>query len=219
MNRPLARFLQVIFVATAASLAYSYISAAKDGEVFTRCSTLCSMHPDYVGSNRRAPEIALRDLDGVTRRLSDLRGKVVVLVFWTSTCSACKQQMPGLAQLQQVLSTSGEAALFTVALDSSPKRAEQALVKATGQRRPFPVVLDPDGTVISDKFGTKLFPETWILDKDGIIKARFDGVRDWSGALAMGVLEQVDTGETCPVSIQGRSARGPGASVCRSMMP
>ncbi|WP_437967048.1 hypothetical protein WMF04_47140 [Sorangium sp. So ce260] len=40
---------------------------------------------------------------------------------------------------------------------------------------PFPVLFDPDARVVLDEYGTQLSPETWILDPDGILRARFDG--------------------------------------------
>ena len=50
---------------------------------------------------------------------------------------------------------------------------------------PFPVLFDPDSKVVLDQYGTKLFPETWIIDPKGVIRARLDGAKDWKSSLVM----------------------------------
>lgn len=50
------------------------------------------------------------------------------------------------------------------------------------------VLFDPDEHVVTEKFGTKLFPETYIIDSKGIIRLRYDGARDWSDPLTLRVI-------------------------------
>jgi len=47
------------------------------------------------------------------------------------------------------------------------------------------VLFDPDRKIITGKFGTRLFPETWIIDPRGVVRLRVDGARDWSSALSV----------------------------------
>jgi hypothetical protein len=51
------------------------------------------------------------------------------------------------------------------------------------------VLFDPERKIVHDKFGTRLFPETWILDPRGVVRMRIDGKRNWSEALAVSVIE------------------------------
>ena len=55
------------------------------------------------------------------------------------------------------------------------------------------VLLDPDKAVVREKFGTRLYPETWIIDPDGVIRLRIDGSRDWSAPLAIEMIEQLSS--------------------------
>ena len=45
------------------------------------------------------------------------------------------------------------------------------------------LLFDPARAVVRDRFGTRLFPETWIIDPDGVIRARFDRTLDWGSAV------------------------------------
>jgi hypothetical protein len=83
-----------------------------------------------------------------------------------------------------------------------------------GGEVPFPVLFDPESEIVGDKFGTKLFPETWIIDPDGIIRARFDGARDWTDALAVDIAEMVSRPLGCPVEFALGRPKGKFAGVC-----
>jgi len=209
------RVMQVGFILGVAALAYSFVGSARDGELRRSCSSLCALGPSYAGENRVAPDIQLTNIDGTPARLADQRGKTVVLVFWSTTCDVCKKQMPALAHLAQKLKNDPRYALMTVAVDESADRVRQVMMERTRSEKPFPVALDPDSNVVMDRYGTKLFPETWIVDKSGVIRVRFDGARDWSSSLVTDLLEVVHTGGSCPMEVVGQNASGEGAKLCR----
>jgi len=50
------------------------------------------------------------------------------------------------------------------------------------------VLFDPDKRVVRDKFGTRMYPETWVIDSEGIIRFRVDGARDWSDPVALAAI-------------------------------
>jgi len=84
------------------------------------------------------------------------------------------------------------------------------------------VLLDPDAEIVTEKFGTKLFPETWFIDADGVIRARFDGERDWASPLVIDLAEGLHGqsaglaalfGSPCPAFSRGK-ATGDAAGVC-----
>jgi peroxiredoxin len=198
----LVRVLQLCFILASATLVYSFVRAAQDGELRKACTALCLLAPNYLGDQLAAPDIELKDLNGAPQRLSSLRGKTVVLVFWTTTCTSCKQQMPSLAEFAQMLRSDDRVALLTVAVDEDPAAVRQALVAATRSASPFPVLLDPESQYVLARYGTRMFPETWIVDPSGVIRARFDGPRDWSSGLAVEMIESISRGDSCPVQHQ-----------------
>ena len=51
------------------------------------------------------------------------------------------------------------------------------------------VLFDPDKSVVRGKFGTRLYPETWVIDPDGVIRVRIDGGRDWSSPVALEMIQ------------------------------
>ena len=77
-----AQLGQAGFVALSALAVYSFVTAIKEGESRRICTSLCSLAPHYSGRDRLAPDFELKTLDGRTVRLSDYRGKTVIVNFW-----------------------------------------------------------------------------------------------------------------------------------------
>jgi cytochrome c biogenesis protein CcmG/thiol:disulfide interchange protein DsbE len=118
-----------------------------------------------------APAITGRTLEGDTFDLSTRRGSWVVLNFFASWCDPCKQEAPELARFaaaQQAMGPDGAELVGVVYNDS--ERAVRTFLADYGSGF-SPVVLDPDaGTAIS--YGVVKVPETWIVDPNGIVRAR-----------------------------------------------
>jgi cytochrome c biogenesis protein CcmG/thiol:disulfide interchange protein DsbE len=118
-----------------------------------------------------APAITGRTLEGDTFDLSTRRGSWVVLNFFASWCDPCKQEAPELARFaaaQQAMGPDGAELVGVVYNDS--ERAVRTFLADYGSGF-APVVLDPDaGTAIS--YGVVKVPETWIVDPNGIVRAR-----------------------------------------------
>ena len=113
-------------------------------------------------------------------KMSDYRGKVVVLNFWTRTCGPCLKEMPSIAELAKMLEPMKDVVVLAVSIDDGPDDVKDTLTGVLREPPPFSILFDPDGrNVVYGKFGTRLFPETWIIDKRGVVRARFDGGRDW----------------------------------------
>ncbi len=209
-----AQLAQIAFIALASFLVYAFVASAKDGETRRACSALCALSPNYSAQNRKAPDFELKNLSGATRRLSDYRGEIVVLNFWTKTCVPCLEEMPSLAKLAHTLKRAGGMRLVTITTDESAEDARATLSSILGTEPPFEVLVDPDSKVVTDLFGTKLYPETWFIDGNGIIRARIDGVRDWSKPLAVELAESLRGPLACGVEFDGGEARGPLAGLC-----
>jgi peroxiredoxin len=209
--------LQLVFVAVAALFAYGFVTVGKEGELRRVCSAPCFLHPDYMAADRRAPSFTLKDMHGATVSLESLRGKVVVLNFWTKTCGPCLEEMPELAELTKILRDRPDVAVVTVSVDDGPDDVKPTLQTVLRGEPPFAVLFDPDSAIVKGKFGTHLFPETWFLDKEGIIRARFDGAREWTNPLVVNYVDALRRGDYCSVKIDGDSLGGRAAKVCSEM--
>ncbi len=209
--------LQVAFVLVAALFVYGFVAVSKEGETRRVCSAPCFLHPDYMAAERRAPDFSLKDLGGATVSLASLRGKVVILNFWTKTCGPCMEEMPDLAELAKIVRDRPDVVVVTVSVDDSPDEVRPTLQTILREPPPFQVLIDPGSEVVHGLFGTRLFPETWFVDKRGVIRARFDGAREWANPLVVDYIDELRRGDYCAVEIDGRTLRGKAAKLCDEM--
>jgi peroxiredoxin len=207
----------VAFVVVAALFVYGFVAVSKEGEARRVCSAPCFLHPDYLAADRTAPNFSLKDLHGATVSLESLKGKVVVLNFWSKTCGPCLEEMPELADLTKILANRSDVAVVTVSSDDGPDDVKPTLQTVLHGEPPFAVLFDPDAKVISGKYGTHLFPETWVIDKTGVIRARFDGARDWTNPLIINFIDSLRGGDYCPVKIDGKTLAGKAGRICDEM--
>jgi len=213
--RPAPIIAQVLFIVLATVTVFSFVQAARNDQRRTSCTALCAMVPNYAGQNRSAPDFELPDMNGDMVSLSSYRGKTVVLNFWTQTCRPCLEEMPSIAELAKIAQKRDDFVVLTVSTDEGPDAVRDALKVALGGDPPFPVLFDPESEIVHDKYGTKLYPETWIIDPNGIIRARFDGPRDWSSALAIEIADKISTpGSACLVEFERGKAVGRFAGIC-----
>lgn len=200
--------IQLAFLALAFVTVFGFVRAANNDQMRALCSATCTFGPAYTGRNRTAPDFTLPDLNGQQVSLSSYRGKVVILNFWASWCEPCREEMPAFARLALMLEGRKDIALVTVSTDEDIEAAKDTLAtlfaadeelkqKLPKGKIPFPVLLDPEVRVVTEKYGTTKYPETWIIDEDGFIRARFDGARDWGGARGLSVLKAVERGPGC----------------------
>jgi peroxiredoxin len=214
---PSAIVAQIAFVLLAALFVYGFVSVSKEGEARRVCSAPCYLHPDYLAADRIAPGFSLKDLHGNTVTLESLKGKVVVLNFWSKTCGPCLEEMPELADLTKILADRADVAVITVSSDDGPEAVKPTLQTVLHGEPPFAVLFDPDAKVITGKYGTHLFPETWLIDKRGVIRARFDGARDWTNPLVVNFIDALREGDYCPVKIDGKTLGGKAGRICDEM--
>ncbi len=215
-SKPLAIVAQLVFVALAALVVYSFVAVTREGELRRLCSAPCILHPNYLGADRLAPDFDLTNLQGGKTKLSSYRDKVVFLNFWTRTCGPCMQEMPEIAELARILQDRKDVAVLAVSIDDSVQEIEPLLKSVLSGPPPFTVLLDPDAMVVGGKYGTKLFPETWLIDKRGVIRARFDGAKTWSDASVVEFIDELRRGDYCPVSINGSTLSGKAGKLCEA---
>jgi len=218
---PIKYAAYLAFVGVASLAVYMLVSAAREGELRRRCAPTCLLRPQYAGANRTVPNFTLKDRNGHDVTMQSLRGKVVVMNFWTKTCGPCMEEMPDLAELAKVLRPMNDVAMVTISTDDNWEDVAGALKGVLrGEEPPFPVLFDPEASVVGSKFGTKLFPETWIVDARGVIRARFDSKRDWTNPAVVELIDQIRKGGYCPIDIdaQNPKPRGEGAKVCGELI-
>src|ERR1700679_811599 len=108
---------QLAFVVVAALFVYGFVAVTKEGETRRVCSAPCFLHPDYMAADRLAARVTLDELPGAAVSLESLRGKVVVLNFWTKTCGPCLEEMPSLAELAKIVHDRSDVVVVTVSVD------------------------------------------------------------------------------------------------------
>ena len=124
------------------------------------------------GSAPAAPDRALPVLGAQGKRtLASYRGKPVVLNFWASWCTPCKQEAPLLEKAQRRLAAHGGTVLGVAFRDTTPDA--NAFVRRYGLT--YPSLRDVDGKLAQD-YGTRALPETFVIDADGRVRAISRGV-------------------------------------------
>jgi peroxiredoxin len=145
--------------------------------------------PPSIGA--MAPDFTVTDSDrSVT--LSQLRGKVVVLNFWATWCPPCVEEMPSLVQLQKMVQ--GKGVIVLAVSEDDDDAAYHKFLKEHGVD--LLTVRDPGSqqndngndnakgvpSDVAARYGTFKFPETYIIDRNGIIQRKFIGAIDFSQA-------------------------------------
>lgn len=120
----------------------------------------------------RAPQFSLDDGQHAVD-LQSLRGQVVLLNFWATWCAPCIAEMPSLEAMQKLLPQ-----VKVVAVDTEDDLANY---RAYLERRPLPLFSVFDSASRSNAlYGTHRFPESYLIDKDGVIRRKFIGPQDWT---------------------------------------
>lgn len=135
-----------------------------------------------------APDFSLPDLDGKTRKLSDYRGKVVLVNFWASWCPPCRHEMPSMEKLY--LELKGKP--FQV-LACDQQEDFDTVFAFTGQLDPaptFPLLLDKKSAV-AKAFGVPGLPTSFLIDKEGRIAYRAVGGRDFDHPEVRALVEKL----------------------------
>lgn len=116
--------------------------------------------------DRPAPDFTLEDLSGEPVRLSDYRGRPVLVNFWASWCEPCKVEFPLFEAARQRYAGTGLEILGVVHNDS----AEAAAAFVAEEGAEWPTLLDPDDAVW-DAYGGLGVPTTFFIDREGVVRA------------------------------------------------
>lgn len=122
-----------------------------------------------------APDVAFTTIEGKQISMQDLRGKVVLVKFWATSCVTCVKQMPDTIQTYQDYAPKGYE---TVAVAMSYDPPNYVLNYAETRKLPFPVALDVKGELARAFGDVKLTPTAFLIDKQGRILKRYLGDYD-----------------------------------------
>jgi len=128
--------------------------------------------PILLRSLEQAPQVVLKDIDGRTVRLSDYKGKVVLINFWATWCPPCRAEMPDLVRLQREHANHG---LQIIGITYPPERKDRVQRFARSIKVNYPIIL---GTrEIRARFSSEeTLPLTVVIDRDGKVSDIISGI-------------------------------------------
>ncbi len=122
---------------------------------------------------KEAPDFEMQQLNGAKVKLSDLRGKKVILNFWATWCPPCKKEIPEMQKFNE--KHGKDIAILAVNYTISEKGKAQGVQQfATEQGVTFPILLDTDSSV-SNMYKVITIPTSYFIDSKGIIQQKFIG--------------------------------------------
>jgi peroxiredoxin len=124
-----------------------------------------------------APEVTFSSLSGEQISMESLRGKVVIVNFWATSCATCVKEMPDLVQTYEKYKDQG-LDLIAVAMNYDPPN--YVLNFAQTRALPFTIALDHTGAVARGFNDVQLTPTTYVIDKNGRILKRYVGQPDFA---------------------------------------
>jgi thiol-disulfide isomerase/thioredoxin len=128
------------------------------------------------GVVRMVSGLKLAQLDGKTVSLDDFKGKVLLLNFWASWCSACMSEMPSIQKLYTTLKSEG-LEVIAINVDENPKSVVPVVTQKLGLN--FKVFVDIDG-ILSQKFEVVALPYSIVVDRNFNVVWSEAGERDWA---------------------------------------
>jgi len=143
------------------------------------CSLLflssCSPVPQVATVGKAAPDFTLVDRQGKSWTLSELKGQVVFVNFWATWCAPCREEMPSMQELHENLPKDSFKMLAILNKDE-PALADSFATKL-GLTMP---ILDDQANTVGVQYGLTGLPETFIINKKGIIVRKFIGPAQWN---------------------------------------
>ena len=146
------------------------------------------LFPVELGS--KAPEFKAFTIDSIPRekRLSDYRGRVVMINVWATWCLPCRVEMPSIEALNKAYAPKGLKILAVSIDDPGTEPAIRSFVKQYGLT--FEVLHDPQGK-ISELYDVGGYPETFIIGKDGVIRKKLMTATDWNSPAARSLVDRL----------------------------
>lgn len=148
--------------------------------------------PDRLRQGQAFPTLVLTDFSGHRVPLDDYRGRVVVLNVWATWCAPCRKELPGLERLHRQLDPS-RFAVLGLSVDSDLHVAREFLAQLGIS---FTNFSDPQRRIASQLLGIRVYPDTFILSRNGILLRKVSGERDWDTPDVVRALQAAYNGRT-----------------------
>jgi len=145
------------------------------------------------------PDLRFVDATGRTLSLADFRGKVVLLNIWATWCAPCRVEMPSLERLHKKLAGT-DFRIVAVSVDGDPFHLEDSqappgiMAFANGLGLTFDILHDPSGAVRA-AYQTYAVPESFVIDREGIIVKKVIGAAEWDGPVTETLIERLTHGQ------------------------
>ena len=136
---------------------------------------------------RAAPDIELFDSNRDKITLSSLKGSVVFINFWATWCESCVEELPSINRLFGYFSDNTNLKILTVLYKDD---IHNALEYMSRNRYSFPVFFTMDNSA-AKKYGITGVPETFIIDKKGIVRDKIIGPADWDTRRALEIFQML----------------------------
>lgn len=145
--------------------------------------------PAEIASRPVVDDFILTDADGNQKKLSDYRGKVVILSFWASWCAPCLLELPTFAELESKYFEHGLRVL-AVNVDEGEEGVSIAREFWAKEKFQFPNFFDRQKQ-LAHKFEVEMLPSNFVIDKHGRLAFSSFGANDWSGTQTVEILENL----------------------------
>jgi peroxiredoxin len=140
-------------------------------------------HPSHIGDTAR--DFSVQDSDRNVY-LQQFRGHIVVLNFWATWCPPCVEELPSLITMQDRMKAKGVVVLG-VSIDVDEDAYHRFLKRRNVN---FMTVRDPEEKVAS-LYGTTGWPESYVIDRKGVLRRKFVGPVDWNSPEVMDFLSKL----------------------------
>lgn len=124
-----------------------------------------------------APDFELKTLDGETAKLSDYRGKKVILNFWATWCPPCRAEMPHMQDYYEEKAKEDNVEILAVNLTTADHGMEKITSFVSEYELSFPILLDSEGDM-GEVYQAVTIPTSYILDTEGRVQSKFVGPMD-----------------------------------------
>ena len=138
-------------------------------------------HPGNIG--KAAPQFVMSD-GTRTVDLSKLRGRVVLLNLWATWCAPCIEELPSLLALQKKMP---DVAVVAVSMDQDPDVYRKFLV----DHHVDLLTVRDEEMKVNALYGTVQIPETYVIDRQGVLRRKFVGAQDWTKPEIMDFLRKM----------------------------
>jgi len=137
----------------------------------------CGEEPKVAAVGEMAPDFTLMDRNGKTWTLSALKGQVIFVNFWATWCPPCREEMPSMQYLYTT-QPKDKFKMLAILNKDDPLLADTFAAKLGIT---IPILNDQDNTA-GNKYGLTGLPETFIVDKKGVIRQKFIGPEQWGAS-------------------------------------